>query len=583
MKQLFSLAFFSLIGLVFLPLAASSTSQANEPISTFNASEGGITSVAFSPNGQLLVLEGLYDSSEFELWEVSGATARSIANFPDRGVDWWVARLSPDGQRLVGWTDNGTIEVWDVSGKVKHDTTIYAYMFETEEMDLSFSADNRLLASSGQNYYDDYGEFKVWDLVRGVQRGTTIEDRNVNEGSIITLNFSPDNQLLASLNASGLIRLWDLSRGALISKIAAHEHSGEDNGLSFSADGRLLASAGSWWSGERPDVGEAGTEKETREVKLWDTSKGQLLSTFKAASPPVSFSPVGQILASASASTLEWTWHEDGTGSGQQSGGYNVKLWDVSTGNPIATLQASGILKVNNESPRALIFSPDGQRLASQFSNTVQLWDVSEWIPNARLTPDPSKVTFSADDPAWKTFTVHTNLDSVLVRANPSGSDLAIEVSGGQRAPTRNFCPAEGNDRPTSGRRDGWNLHVRVCQAGKTKILLLDYESGSVLQEYEIEVKAAAAGKLTTTRLNPNYPNPFNSETTLSYTLPTAADVRLEVFNLNGQRVAILHEGFQVAGYHTVALDASGLASGVYLYRLTTPEGRFVQKFTLLR
>ena len=202
--------------------------------------------------------------------------------------------------------------------------------------------------------------------------------------------------------------------------------------------------------------------------------------------------------------------------------------------------------------------------------------------PQARLTPDPSEVQFSADDPAWKTFTVHTNLDSVLVRANPSGSDPAIEVAGGQQAPTRNFCPAEGNDRPTRGRRDGWSLHVKACQAGQTKILLIDYDTREVVQQYEINVEEATSASAATA-LNPSYPNPFNSETTLSYTLPTASDIRLEVFTLNGQRVAVLHEGFQAAGYHTIAMDASDLASGVYLYRLTTPKGRFVQKFTLLR
>ena len=87
----------------------------------------------------------------------------------------------------------------------------------------------------------------------------------------------------------------------------------------------------------------------------------------------------------------------------------------------------------------------------------------------------------------------------------------------------------------------------------------------------------------TTTTLNPSYPNPFNSETVISYALPTSADVRLEVFTLNGQRVAVLHEGLQAAGYHKASMDASGLASGVYLYRLTTPEGSFARKFTLLR
>jgi len=202
--------------------------------------------------------------------------------------------------------------------------------------------------------------------------------------------------------------------------------------------------------------------------------------------------------------------------------------------------------------------------------------------PQAWLTPDPAEVQFSADDPAWKTFTVHTSLDSVLVHANPSGSDPAIEVEGGSRPPTRAYCPAEGNDRPKRGRRDGWSLHVKACQAGQTKILLIDYDTREVVQQYEINVEASTS-VAATTRLNPSYPNPFNSETILSYTLPTESDIRLEVFTLSGQRVAVLHEGFQAAGYHTIAMDASDLASGVYLYRLTTPEGRFVQKFTLLR
>ena len=106
----------------------------------------------------------------------------------------------------------------------------------------------------------------------------------------------------------------------------------------------------------------------------------------------------------------------------------------------------------------------------------------------SRLEPDPSEVAFYADDPAWKTFTVRTDLDSVLVRANPSGSDPAIELAGGRDAPTRAYCPAEGNDSPSRGRRDGWSLHVKACQVGRTEILLIDYDTREVLQRYEVNV-----------------------------------------------------------------------------------------------
>ena len=109
----------------------------------------------------------------------------------------------------------------------------------------------------------------------------------------------------------------------------------------------------------------------------------------------------------------------------------------------------------------------------------------------SRLEPDPSEVEFYVEDPAWKTFTVRTDLDSVLVRANPSGSDPAIEIAGGQDAPTstRDYCPAEGNDSPSRGRRDGWSLHVKACQIGRTEILLIDYDTREVLQRYEVDVK----------------------------------------------------------------------------------------------
>ena len=73
--------------------------------------------------------------------------------------------------------------------------------------------------------------------------------------------------------------------------------------------------------------------------------------------------------------------------------------------------------------------------------------------------------------------------------------------------------------------------------------------------------------------LGPNYPNPFNPSTIIPYQLPASDQVRLEVFNILGQRVATLVDGVQPAGFHTArwnATDAAGraVAAGVYLYRL---------------
>ena len=72
--------------------------------------------------------------------------------------------------------------------------------------------------------------------------------------------------------------------------------------------------------------------------------------------------------------------------------------------------------------------------------------------------------------------------------------------------------------------------------------------------------------------LQQNYPNPFNPSTTIKYALPQASHVSLSVFNTLGQRVSLLVDGKQEAGYHEVNFNASSLTSGVYFYRLQASD-----------
>lgn len=83
--------------------------------------------------------------------------------------------------------------------------------------------------------------------------------------------------------------------------------------------------------------------------------------------------------------------------------------------------------------------------------------------------------------------------------------------------------------------------------------------------------------------LTGNYPNPFNPQTTIAFSMPEAATVRLAVYDLLGRRVALLVDGNLGAGRHEVRFDATNLPSGQYLYRLSTPKGEFTKLMMLLK
>lgn len=89
--------------------------------------------------------------------------------------------------------------------------------------------------------------------------------------------------------------------------------------------------------------------------------------------------------------------------------------------------------------------------------------------------------------------------------------------------------------------------------------------------------------KPTRFELAQNYPNPFNPTTTIRYQLPISTTVKLSVFDMLGRELTTLVNARQPAGTYQVNFNASGLASGVYLYRLTTPEFIETKKMMLVK
>ncbi len=88
--------------------------------------------------------------------------------------------------------------------------------------------------------------------------------------------------------------------------------------------------------------------------------------------------------------------------------------------------------------------------------------------------------------------------------------------------------------------------------------------------------------------LFPNYPNPFNPGTNISYALPSQSHVRVEVFNILGEKVKTLQDGLQPAGNYTVTWDSKDskgnpVSSGIYFYRVSTDVHRAWGKMMLVR
>jgi hypothetical protein len=104
---------------------------------------------------------------------------------------------------------------------------------------------------------------------------------------------------------------------------------------------------------------------------------------------------------------------------------------------------------------------------------------------------------------------------------------------------------------------------------------------------YYISLKKPSTAPNSLALLN-NYPNPFNASTVILYTLPQATDVKLEIFNLLGQRIRVLVDEQQSAGYRKVIWDGKDdkgrdVSSGIYFYRLQTEDYSDSKKMVLMR
>ena len=168
---------------------------------------------------------------------------------------------------------------------------------------------------------------------------------------------------------------------------------------------------------------------------------------------------------------------------------------------------------------------------------------------------------------------------------------MAIEPNG-RRRPLRRAAQGRRRRGLHRSRADvdanglSFTYRDESVEPGKTYRYRVEYADASgnhVL--FETDPVTVPALPLT---LNQNWPNPFNPSTTISYYLPDAGPVRLEIFDVAGHRIACLVNGNEERGNHSTVWNGAGesgkpAATGIYICRLTAGRETLSRKIVLVR
>jgi len=313
----------------------SSGKHCTEP---FPKDLGLIKGLASSPDGEHLVTVGK-DGDTINFWDEASDQFQQLPIPKTDNETFTSVAFSPDEKRLAiasasaGENETGLVRIWDITQNQ------VVEQFDTGQGQLysvAFSPlDSRQLVTGGGD-----GTVKVWDISsnRPAQFSTT-------QGTIQRMEFSPNQELLATISKNNQLNLWNVREDGTVSlnpaaEIVQQQHGGVKN-VTFSPDGETLIL-----------VGNDDT------IKLWTISTNQIKS----------FATQQQQIQSLAASPNKRKLATIGNNG-------ILKLWQIQddTLNPIDISNS----QLSRSQINGLAFSPDGKQLATAQGNILNLWTVS--------------------------------------------------------------------------------------------------------------------------------------------------------------------------------------------------------------